>query len=238
MKKIFILILLFVTTLNFSQIIGPVISVNKMTHDFGDIEEGGIVEYDFIITNSGGDLLTIKGVNASCGCTAAKPNKNELEPNESSYIHVEFNTSHRNGQQKKYVYVKSNDPKNPELRLCFTANIVPKGTLNIDRPKISLSKYQHDFGTVQKGDNIELEIEIFNKGTKNLTISDIMTSSKYVNVIFQNPTIEPENSAKMTVQFDTSEKIGKIIRTVNILSNDPLNSQLTLTLIINIVDRS
>lgn len=238
MKKIFISVLLFVTSLTFSQIIGPIISVNKMTHDFGEVEEGGDVEYDFIITNSGGDLLTIKGVNASCGCTAVKPNKNELQPNESTFIHVVFNTAHRNGQQKKFIYVKSNDPKNPELRLTFTANVVPKGTLNANRPKISLSTYQYDFGTVQKGDNIELEVEILNKGTEKLTINDILTSSKYVNVIFGNPTIEPNKNAKMTIQFDTSEKVGKIIRTVNVLSNDPLNSQLTLTLIINIVDRN
>lgn len=238
MKKYFISLLVFLTSINFSQIIGPMISVNKMTHDFGDVEEGGEVEYDFIITNSGGDLLTIKGVNASCGCTAVKPNKSELLPNESTFIHVVFNTANRNGQQKKFVYVKSNDPKNPELRLTFTANVVPKGTLNVSRPKISLSTYQHDFGTIQKGENVELEVEIFNKGTEKLIINDILTSSKYVNVILGNPTIEPNKSAKISIQFDTSEKVGKIIRTVNILSNDPMNSQLTLTLIINIIDRN
>lgn len=110
----------------FAQVIGAKISVHNPEYSFGDINPGDKVLHNFTITNSGGDLLKITDVRASCGCTAAKPEKNELKPGESTQIKVEFNSQGRKGNQVKYIYVKTNDKENPEVKLKISGNIVDK----------------------------------------------------------------------------------------------------------------
>ena len=116
----------FSTAFIIAQVIGPKISVLHPYHNFGDIIQGEKVTHNFTITNSGGDLLTISDVKASCGCTAAVPEKNELKPGESTQVKVEFNSQGRRGDQVKYVYIRTNDEKNPEVKLRITGTVVPK----------------------------------------------------------------------------------------------------------------
>jgi hypothetical protein len=75
MKKIFISLFM-ISSLCCSQVVGPKISTQQASYDFGSIPAGEKVSHDFIIYNTGDDTLVINDVRASCGCTAAKPEKN------------------------------------------------------------------------------------------------------------------------------------------------------------------
>jgi hypothetical protein len=126
-KKISVLIFLFIS-LSYSQVIGPKIVVNPIEYDFGTVTRGEKVKNDFLVTNTGDDLLTIIDVKASCGCTAALPEKTELEPGESTKIKVEFNSTGRSGHQVKYITVTSNDKENPAVKFKFFGNVVKEKT--------------------------------------------------------------------------------------------------------------
>jgi hypothetical protein len=104
-------------SLTFAQLVAPKIATQQIEYDFGTVEQGMLVKHTFIITNTGGDLLKINNVSASCGCTAAKPDKSELSPGESTNINVQFNTNGRRGKQRKSVYVETNDPEHEKLEL-------------------------------------------------------------------------------------------------------------------------
>lgn len=135
MKKIFILIYLF-ASLVYSQRAGAKISAKQSQYDFGKIKTGEIVTHDFVIQNNGGDKLIINNVRAGCGCTAVKPEKSILLPGESTKINVKFDSNGRKGQQKKFVYVDSNDEANPYLTLSFTADILePKKSSKVKAAK-------------------------------------------------------------------------------------------------------
>ena len=123
MKKIFLLICL-LSSLSYSQRTVAKIFAQQSEYDFGIIKAGEIVTHDFIILNNGGDKLIINNVRAGCGCTAVKPEKSILLPGESTKINVKFDSNGRTGQQKKFVYVDSNDEANPYLTLSFTADIL------------------------------------------------------------------------------------------------------------------
>jgi len=79
----------------FPQLMLPQVGVQQSEHNFGDINQGDVVTHSFVISNTGGDLLKISSVKASCGCTAANPDKNELKPGESTNIVVTFNSKGR-----------------------------------------------------------------------------------------------------------------------------------------------
>ncbi len=99
------------------------VSYNKIRHNFGEVKSGSTVTYNFVIKNEGKNKLIIRKVKASCGCTATKPGKKELNPGEETELKVSFNTRGRNGKQHKTVTVITNDPKNPIQILHIQANV-------------------------------------------------------------------------------------------------------------------
>ena len=100
------------------------ISFTEVSHDFGKVEQGIILEYSFKFTNEGEKPLVIKSVQPSCGCTGATTDgKKEYGEGESGEIKVTFNTQGRSGHQEKHVNVITNDTENQSFDLKFTCDI-------------------------------------------------------------------------------------------------------------------
>lgn len=191
MKKLVILLVLFFVSIN-AQVVGPKLSVPEMNFDFGDINEGQVVEHNFTIYNTGDDLLKINDIRASCGCTAALPDKKELKPGESTNINVKFNSARRRGHQRKHVYVTTNDPENKEVRLTFTTNILlPESDPNASQPEMKLSRTQHDFGTVSEGKVLELDIDFKNVGKDELVVKDVRSSCGCTAALLSSKKLKP-----------------------------------------------
>ena len=106
----------------------PVFEVNEKSHEFGDIPQTKKAEYDFLVTNTGHDNLIIRKVKASCGCTAVTPEKKVLASGESTNIHVAFDPRGKSGRQSKTITVITNDPKNSNVLLRITSNVITPGT--------------------------------------------------------------------------------------------------------------
>jgi len=105
----------------------PKITFTETNHDFGKVEKGVELAYEFRFKNEGEDTLVIKNVRASCGCTGATiGDKKEFTNGEEGEIKITFNTSGRSGIQSKTVSVQSNDPGNQTEALSFTCDIISK----------------------------------------------------------------------------------------------------------------
>lgn len=87
-----------------------------------------VAEFPFI--NIGTRAVKIDEVKTSCGCTTATLDKQVYAPGEKGKITAVFDIGSRTGIQQKHVYVSSNDPKEPQVMLTFTATI-PK-LLDVD----------------------------------------------------------------------------------------------------------
>lgn len=223
MNKKFLALFLIGFSISFAQLIGPKATVQLTEYDFGNIEQGKVVDYNFKITNTGGDLLKITDVRASCGCTAAKPEKSDLVPGKSTQILVSFNSTGRLGAQQKYVYVVTNDPANQEIKLKISGNILePGSSLSIEKlPKIYFPETQFDFGIVKEGEVVSHTFKFINKGKVNLDIKDIKTSCGCTAALVSNKTIEPGKDGTIKIDLDTKNRQGRMSRTVTINSNDP-----------------
>jgi hypothetical protein len=233
---LFFLIIVVFTTSN-AQIFEPKVVVQRAEHDFGNIKEGIKVKHSYVISNNGGDLLKITKVRASCGCTAAHPEKSELAPGESTVIKIEFNSAGREGKQEKYIYVNTNDPKNPELKLKMTCNIVKgeEGISSTDLPKIKFASDQHDFGKVKEGKIVEHVFSFQNEGTKTLEIKDIKTSCGCTAALVSKKKIEPGQNGTLRVELDTKDRNGRMSRTISVRSNDPDSPDKVLTIYADVV---
>jgi uncharacterized cupredoxin-like copper-binding protein len=116
--------MLILSALSYAQVAQPKLEIKQKSFDFGDIKQGKTVSHTFVLENSGNALLKITEVKATCGCTAAAPEKKELKPGESTKVEVKFNSAGRQGEQNKTVKISSNDPQNPEMVITFTGNVV------------------------------------------------------------------------------------------------------------------
>ncbi len=106
----------------------PQIEITPKTFDFNEIEYGSIAEHTFKIKNLGKETLEIKKIATSCACTSAEAEKEIIEPDEEVDLKVIYNTglmsgSHAKGEQERIIYVKSNDPINPQVEVTIHAYV-------------------------------------------------------------------------------------------------------------------
>ncbi len=102
----------------------PKIQVDAQMLFLGKILKGDSMNFQYTITNTGKKKLLIRSVNTTCGCTASVIDKNELKRGESAIVRGTFYSAGRDGVQDKYIYIVSNDPITPELRIGFNTEIV------------------------------------------------------------------------------------------------------------------
>src|SRR5690242_4574136 len=85
----------------------------------GDKQAIGHFKYQ----NAGKTPVHFKSVHASCGCTAAQSQKDQVGPGEKGEITATFTIGDRVGQQVKTVTVETDDPAHPMMTLTMKTNI-------------------------------------------------------------------------------------------------------------------
>ncbi len=103
----------------------PVFSFEKEIYNFGMITEGDKVSYSFTFENTGKSDLVISNAQASCGCTVAEFPKEPVPPGKRSSINVVFNSTGKNGYQRKEVEIKANTIPNVK-KLTLTGTVLTK----------------------------------------------------------------------------------------------------------------
>src|SRR5438876_6527811 len=79
----------------------------------------------FKYQNTGKTPVKFKSVKASCGCTTAQTQKEEVPPGEKGEITATFNIGERTGTQVKTVTVETDDPANVTTVLTLKA-VIPQ----------------------------------------------------------------------------------------------------------------
>ena len=87
------------------------VAFDKEIHDFGEIEQGEIVETTFLIKNVGDKNLYIVDAHGSCGCTVPEVTKEAIEPGESAPISVKFDSNGKSGEVTKTIMITCNTEK-------------------------------------------------------------------------------------------------------------------------------
>jgi hypothetical protein len=107
------------------------------THNFGDVPEGPLAEWDFIFSNVGKKPIIISEAHGSCGCTVPTWPKDTIYPAKKKFfglvngkpkkykIHVTYNTNGRQGAIMKEVIISSNAKQQP-MTLHIRGFVKPK----------------------------------------------------------------------------------------------------------------
>jgi hypothetical protein len=109
-----------------TEIKGPVLTWEKVEHDFGDINQGDKVSHTFKFVNTGTEPLIITNVEVTCGCTVPKGwPRDPIMPGDKGELDVMFNSTGKHGKQTKVVTVVSNATLG-NSQVTFSATILEK----------------------------------------------------------------------------------------------------------------
>ena len=97
----------------------------KETHEFGTIEQGKPVSYEFTFTNTTNKDVTLKDVKASCGCTATNYTKTAIKPGEKGTVTATYNAAAGGAFHKTVTVTTSEENAMPKT-------ITIKGTVKVN----------------------------------------------------------------------------------------------------------
>ncbi len=189
---------------------GQLLSIDKPTFTFGEMDDISRVSRDVILSNSGDKVLKIEKVKGTCGCTAAKPAKEELAPGEETVVTISFTPVGLSGEVKKTVKVTTNDIERRVKLITFTANIHP---ILLFTPTGFISDYNEETG---KFASLEEELRIVNQGQKTIEIIKLEINKNGVPVQIEGPAkviFEPGHEEVYKVTVDTEELSDRPPRT-------------------------
>ena len=94
----------------------PVMTFDKLSHDFGTINEGEVVETVFKFTNTGSSDLIILNARGSCGCTVPDyPKDQPIAPGDSAEVTVKFDSNNKPNANNRSVTFTTNTEKGREV---------------------------------------------------------------------------------------------------------------------------
>lgn len=143
-------------------------------HDFGAFREAdGKVSTVFRFVNTGSEDVSVRAVQASCGCTSSSYTKQAVAPGDTARVVATFNPAGRPGRFTKTLKV---DVTGMAQRQTLTLNGVVIGsdaTLQsrypVERGPLRLRSRQVPFGSVQKGRAKSAFVEVYNADTQPIT---------------------------------------------------------------------
>ncbi len=97
----------------------------KETHEFGTIEQGKPVSYEFTFTNTTSKDVTLTNVKASCGCTATNYTKTAIKPGEKGTVTATYNAAAGGAFHKTVTVMTSEENSAPKI-------ITIKGTVKVN----------------------------------------------------------------------------------------------------------
>jgi len=96
-------------------------------------------------------------------------------------------------------------------------------------PKLEALEAVKDVGKVAKGEKVKVDFEIRNAGTVDLLISNVRPTCGCTVASF-DAKVAPGATGKIHAEIDTVDFAGPIAKTITVLSNDPVNPRVTLTI--------
>lgn len=105
---------------------------DKEVHDFGTIEQGKPISYEFTFVNTTNKDITLTNVRAACGCTATNYTKTAVKPGEKGTVTATYNAA-AGGPFTKTVTINTSEENSAPKVLTF------KGTVKVNEAPATLT---------------------------------------------------------------------------------------------------
>lgn len=151
----------------------PSLHLPRPAHDFGEKRSGDVVEHAFVLENRGDETLRIHRILTSCGCTAPKARRLEIEPGEKTGLEIKLDLHGRSGPQKQNVTLHTNDPENRTATLSLAGVAVPP---------IAITPRTLNLGLIQEAQSAQGVVELKSTTGEPFTITEVDTTGDRVDI--------------------------------------------------------
>ncbi len=121
---------------------GPKLIVPEKIKDMGRVAQGEVLNVDFAVVNEGDEMLEIKAVRPTCGCTVADFDR-EIAPGKTGYIKAKLDTRDFSGPISKSILIMTNDPQDPTRTLVIKTEVHPYVQV-LPRALVRFNAVQHE----------------------------------------------------------------------------------------------
>ncbi len=203
---------------------------------FMDIKKGSVKTDTMKLYNIWDSTMTIKLVNVPEFITYEIIPK-KLKPKQEGIILMTYDSKKKNdlGLNFDRFSMVTNDAINKTKPLTVSAKIVEDFTnLSPEQlelsPKIKFESREYNFGTIKQGDGVEHSFFYTNLGKEDLNVRKV-TPNAGCNIKSKGKSIlRNGEKSEIVVVINTKGHIGKIHKTITVISNDPLQPSITLNI--------
>ncbi len=107
----------------------PKADVPETTYQFGKMERGTTKSHAFKIRNVGDQPLHVVVTGTTCKCTVGGLEKNEIPPNDETYVLLEWTAETSAGPFRQAAELKTNDPRNSRIELIVEGDVVESSSI-------------------------------------------------------------------------------------------------------------
>lgn len=104
----FFVALLTATSTSCSSLNTPNLILSNYHVNFGKVKEGTTCSTDIKLYNTGESTLNIRSITTDCSCTRAIINNKNIDPNDSTIIHISLNTKGKKNYNENFVIIQAN----------------------------------------------------------------------------------------------------------------------------------
>ncbi|MCD4681321.1 MAG: DUF1573 domain-containing protein [Bacteroidales bacterium] len=162
----------------------------------------------------------------------------QLKPKQEGIIIMTYDARKKNdfGLIFDRFSMETNDAINKIKPINVSAKIVEDFTKLSTKqlelsPKIKFASRNFNFGSVKQGELVEYSFEYTNLGEADLIIRKISSSSGCTIINKGKPILKKDESSKMDIIINTKGSGGKLHKTITVISNDPDQPSITLSII-------
>jgi hypothetical protein len=166
----------------------------------------------------------------------------EMIPNTDIELKIKFTPKSKMdfGDFNQEVKIYTNDDSFPVKLIYVNAKIkedfsylTPKELKK--SPKFTIDRLSHHYGDIGYKDSSITYFTLTNKGKTDLIIRKVKRSCNCVNVELESMVIKPKQKVKMKVDYTSFNVVGLDIRGIKLITNDPNNQEVNISISANIV---
>ncbi|MEI6696384.1 MAG: DUF1573 domain-containing protein [Bacteroidota bacterium] len=221
---------------NYPQAIGK-LSFKTNHVAFNKLKTTEIKTDSLWIFNSGAKKLKVEFMNSYPWLTFSK-NKCKIRPGKKTFFIITYDASKRNdwGLNFDKLILKTNDDTLAEKNIFVSAEIQEDFShlstqQLLDGPLIKFYDINYEFGEVKAGVKIQHDFVFTNNGKTDLVIRKVKSNCECAIVSTDKNLLKPGESSKIRCLFNTEGLEGDQQKTITVISNDPLQSSILLSLI-------
>lgn len=150
---------------------------SELKHDFGNVAKGADARHTITVKNIYEENIRLLNVGTTCGCTAARPDKDLLKTGEVANIEVKMNTVKFSRQKNSNVDVtvsftdKRGITSSKKVRVPISAYI---------RPDVVVEPGGVNFGSIDIGAGAEQRVRVSYAGRNNWMINGVTSGNPYI----------------------------------------------------------